>query len=199
MIQGISEAPQTSRSRMAEPPASARRRDPEGSGGGEPSSFIGVDGTNITLNSGRIQINLKPLEQRDDRRHAISFAACSRSWRMSTGITLYMQPVQDLTVEDRVSRTQYQYTLEDADAERAGGLDARASSTSCEALPELRDVASDHAEQGGLQTDLVIDRDTASRLGVTPQTSTTRSTTPSASVRSRPSSRSSTSTTWSWR
>ena len=77
------------------------------------SSFIGVDGTNTTLNSGRIQINLKPLDEREHQRERPHHAPADRSWRRCPGITLYMQPVQDLTVDDRVSRTQYQYTLED--------------------------------------------------------------------------------------
>ena len=79
-----------------------------------------------------------------------------------------MQPVQDLTVEDRVSRTQFQYSLEDADAARARTRGRRASSSRLQALPELRDVASDQ-QNDGLQARLVIDRDTASRLGITPQ------------------------------
>src|SRR5438034_7893290 len=130
------------------------------------SSFIGVDGVNTTANSGRIQINLKPLAARGVgasdgiRRLQPRLAAVQ-------GITLFMQPVQDLTVEDRVSRTQYQFTLEAADA---GELHAWAPRLveRLQALPELRDVASDQ-QNGGLQTSLVIDRDTASRLGITPQ------------------------------
>src|ERR1043166_4851677 len=78
------------------------------------SSFIGVDGSNTTLNSGRIQINLKPIEE---RRISASDVIRRLQPRLSSvaGITLFMQPVQDLTVEDRVSRTQFQYSLEDAD------------------------------------------------------------------------------------
>ncbi|MEA2625663.1 MAG: multidrug efflux pump, partial [Candidatus Binatota bacterium] len=129
------------------------------------SSFIGVDGTNTTLANGRMLIDLKPLgERRIDasaviRRLQPELAAVS-------GVTLYMQPVQDLTIEDRVSRTQYQYTLEDPDA---GELNvwARRMVAKLRTLPALRDVASDQLD-GGLQTALVIDRDTASRLGVTP-------------------------------
>ena len=79
-------------------------------------SFIGVDGTNTTLNSGRILINLKPLAQRRINATAVMRRLQPELAKVD-GITLYMQPVQDLTVEDRVSRTQYQYTLEDADAE----------------------------------------------------------------------------------
>jgi multidrug efflux pump len=130
------------------------------------SSFIGVDGTNMTPNSGRIQINLKP---RDDR-HADASAIIRRlqpQLDAVDGITLYMQPVQDLTVENRVSRTQYQYTLEDADARELSEWTPRVLEA-LRALPELRDVASDQ-QDGGLSTHLVIDRDTASRFGIVPQ------------------------------
>ena len=90
------------------------------------SSFIGVDGTNATLNSGRLLINLKPRSDRDSERRATSSAGCSRSSPRSTGITLYMQPVQDLTIEDRVSRTQYQFSVEDADPDELAHLGAQA-------------------------------------------------------------------------
>ena len=83
------------------------------------------------------------------------------------GITLYMQPVQDLTVEDRVSRTQYQYSMEDADAEELA-VWAPKLVEKLQALPQLRDVASDQ-QNNGLQANLIIDRDTASRLGILPQ------------------------------
>ena len=129
------------------------------------SSFIGVDGTNTTLNSGRIQINLKPLDQRKIDASAI-IRRLQPQLAQVAGITLYMQPVQDLTVEDRVSRTQYQYTLEDADADELNTW-APKMVAQLRALPELRDVASDQ-QTLGLQASLVIDRDTAARLGVTP-------------------------------
>jgi multidrug efflux pump len=129
------------------------------------SSFIGVDGTNPTLNSGRIQINLKP---RSDRKTTASdiIRRLQPQLEKIEGITLYMQPVQDLTVEDRVSRTQFQYSMEDVDAVELSTwsqklLDRLRTSA------ELRDVASDQ-QNGGLRADVVIDRDTASRLGVTP-------------------------------
>ena len=83
-----------------------------------------------------------------------------------SGITLYMQPVQDLTIEDRVSRTQFQYTLEDPNADELNRW-ATQMVAKLRTLPALRDVASDQLD-GGLQASLVIDRDTASRLGVTP-------------------------------
>jgi multidrug efflux pump len=130
------------------------------------SSFIGVDGINSTLNSGRILINLKPLTDRK-----ISATEIMRRLQPELakveGITLYMQPVQDLTVEDRVSRTQYQYTLEDANGQELNTWTARLMDK-LETLPELRDVATDQQTQGA-QATLVIDRVTASRLGISPQ------------------------------
>jgi len=130
------------------------------------SSFIGVDGSNTTLNSGRIQINLKPLDQR-----RVSASEVMRRLQPELAkiedITLWMQPVQDLTVEDRASRTQYQYTLEDADAAELNLWTTRLVDK-LKALPQLQDVATDQQTRG-LQTTLVIDRITASRLGITPQ------------------------------
>jgi len=130
------------------------------------SSFIGVDGINTTLNSGRILINLKPLEERK-LSAAMVMNRLKPQLDQVEGIDLYMQPVQDLTVEDRVSRTQYQYTLEDSDAVELRTLAAKFLEK-IKALPQLRDVATDD-QPGGLQTKLVIDRQTASRLGITPQ------------------------------
>jgi multidrug efflux pump len=129
------------------------------------SSFIGVDGTNLTPNSGRIQINLKPREQRTLRAPDI-IRRLQPKLAQVEGITLFMQPVQDLTVEDRVSRTQFQYTMEDADAKELNTLSAKLVDK-LRTLPELQDVASDQ-QDGGLQADLTIDRDTASRLGILP-------------------------------
>jgi multidrug efflux pump len=130
------------------------------------SSFIGVDGTNTTPNSGRIQINLKPRDQRNDDASAI-IRRLQPELAKVDGITLYMQPVQDLTVEDRVSRTQFQYSVEDADVQELAQwtpkLVAKLST-----LPELRDVATDQLNNG-LRTYITIDRDTASRLGIFPQ------------------------------
>jgi multidrug efflux pump len=129
------------------------------------SSFIGVDGINTTLNSGRIQINLKPLAERK-----VSASDVIRRLQPELakidGISLFMQPVQDLTVEDRVSRTQFQYSLEDADAKELGYWVPRFVDK-LKALPELRDVASDQQNHGLLAV-LTIDRDTASRLGILP-------------------------------
>ncbi len=130
------------------------------------SSFIGIDGTNVTLNSGRMLITLKPLEER-----RVSVGTVIDRLRSSLaqvgGITLYLQPVQDLTVEDRVSRTQYQYSLEDPNLVELTTWAPRLVER-LRTLPELRDVASDQQEQG-LETSVRIDRPTASRLGITPQ------------------------------
>jgi len=129
------------------------------------SSFIGVDGTNTTLNSGRILINLKPLGQRKIDASAV-MNRLQTALAQVDGITLYMQPVQDLTVEDRVSRTQYQYTLESPNADELNTWTTRFISK-LKTLPQLQDVATDQ-QTGAAQTTLVIDRVTASRLGITP-------------------------------
>ena len=131
------------------------------------SSFIGIDGTNTTQNSGRIQINLKPHEDRNSTASEI-IRRLQPELAKVEGITLYMQPVQDLTVEDRVSRTQFQYSLESADANELNDWSARILAK-LRTLPELRDVASDQ-QNGGLRAELVIDRDTAARFGILPQT-----------------------------
>ena len=130
------------------------------------SSFIGIDGTNTTQNSGRIQINLKPHDDRSASASEI-IRRLQPEVAQIQGITLYMQPVQDLTVEDRVSRTQFQYSLEDADANELNDWSTRIVNKLM-TLPELRDVASDQ-QNGGLKADLVIDRDTAARFGILPQ------------------------------
>jgi multidrug efflux pump len=130
------------------------------------SSFIGVDGTNTTPNSGRIQINLKPLEARTASASEI-IRRLQPELAEVEGITLYMQPVQDLTVEDRVSRTQYQYSMEDPDTNELDRWVPQFVSK-LQSLPELRDVASDQQTRG-LQARLVIDRNTAARLGITTQ------------------------------
>jgi len=130
------------------------------------SSFIGVDGTNTTLNSGRILINLKPQSQRKASAEQVIRRLQSAVADVE-GATLFLQPVQDLTIEDRVSRTQYQYSLEDADPKELYTWAPKMVDT-LRSLPELRDVSSDQQDQG-LQTSLMIDRSTASRLGITPQ------------------------------
>ncbi|HXA00239.1 MAG TPA: MdtB/MuxB family multidrug efflux RND transporter permease subunit [Candidatus Dormibacteraeota bacterium] len=129
------------------------------------SSFIGIDGTNTTLNTGRIQVNLKPLA---DRKISASDVIRRLQPQLDKidGITLFMQPVQDLTVEDRVSRTQFQYTLEDVDAKELNANVPRFLDR-LKSLPQLRDVASDNLN-GGLLLNLIIDRDSAARLGILP-------------------------------
>jgi len=130
------------------------------------SSFIGIDGTNSTLNSGRIQINLKDRELRKSSALEIIQRLEPKVAQLD-GIECFLQPLQDLTVEDRVSRTQYQYSLEDANvAELTLWTDKMVAKL--KQIPILSDVASDE-QLGGLEASLVIDRDTASRLGITPQ------------------------------
>jgi multidrug efflux pump len=167
VILGISDAPQNisfqAMSQRQQQLAQEILKDPDVA---SLSSFIGVDGTNPTLNTGRIQINLKPRDERKATASDIIRRLAPKLEQDVHGITLYMQPVQDLTVESRVSRTQYQYSMEDTDANELATwsqklLDKLKSS------PQLLDVATDQ-QTGGLQADLVIDRDTASRLGVTP-------------------------------
>jgi multidrug efflux pump len=128
------------------------------------SSFIGVDGTNMTPNSGRFQINLKPREERSEDVTQI-IRRISDQAQSVEGIQLYMQAVQDLTVEDRVSRTQYQYSLEAADPNELATWVPRLVQR-LQGMPNLRDVATDQ-QNDALEEDLVVDRDTASRLGIT--------------------------------
>jgi multidrug efflux pump len=164
VILGISEAPQTvSFTSMAERQqklVNILLQDPAVD---NISSFIGVDGTNTTLNSGRIQINLKPLEQR-----GISATEVIRRLQPKLegieGIQLFLQPLQDLTVEDRVSRTEFQYSLEDPDPVELAKY-TRLMVTELGKENVVTDVASDLQDQG-LGAKLVIDRDTAARLGI---------------------------------
>ena len=166
VILGISEAPQNiSFDAMAQRQRALGRVILQDKAVAGLSSFIGIDGTNVTLNSGRILINLKPLAQRDGVTEVID--RLRPALAEVSGIALYLQPVQDLTVEDRVSRTQFQYSLEDADEKElriwAPRLVARLREQ-----PALRDVASDQ-QDSGLEALVRIDRATASRLGITPQ------------------------------
>jgi multidrug efflux pump len=168
VIQAISQAPAT----ISAPAMAARQLELTKAVLADPavaslSSFIGADGTNATTNSGRMSINLKPLNQRD-----ISASDLIRrlNARVSgiRGIAVYMEPVQNITVDDRVSRTQYQYTLEDPDATELDTWTNRFV-TRLEQLPELEAIATDQ-QPGGLAVALVIDRVTASRLGIAPAT-----------------------------
>ncbi|MGB9067879.1 MAG: multidrug efflux RND transporter permease subunit [Candidatus Acidiferrales bacterium] len=131
------------------------------------SSFIGVDGTNMTPNSGRIQINLRPRETRSASATDI-IRRIQPQLAQVEGITLFMQPVQDLSIEDRVSRTQYQYSIEDADPKELANWAPRLAEK-LRSLHELRDIATDQQDQG-LEANVVIDRDTAARLGILPST-----------------------------
>jgi len=167
VILGVSEAPQTvSFSALSERQQALAKiilKDPAVE---SLSSFIGVDGTNMTPNSGRMSINLKPL---DDRKVSATEVIRRLQPQLAQveGITLFMQPVQDLTVEDRVSRTQFQYSIEDADGNELAQW-APKLVDKLKSLPQLRDVATDQQDQG-LEATLVIDRDTAARLGILPQ------------------------------
>ena len=168
VIQGISQAPQTIGSKaMAEKQKELAKVVLDDPAVESLSSFIGADGTNTTTNSGRMSINLKPLEQR-------KLSAADVIRRLQTklskveGIQLFMQPVQNISVDDRVSRTQYQYTLEDPDQNELNNWTNRFV-TRLKQLPELEDVATDQ-QMGGLAVSFVIDRPTASRLGIAPTT-----------------------------
>ncbi len=167
VILGVSEAPQTvSFTAMAERQQGLAKVILEDPAVQSLSSFIGIDGINTTVNNGRIQVNLKPLEDRHVSASDVIRRLQPKLAKVD-GITLFMQPVQDLTVEDRISRTQYQYSIECPDSQELHTWAPRLLEK-LQALPELRDVASDQ-QNGGLGTAVEIDRDTASRLGVTPQ------------------------------
>jgi multidrug efflux pump len=168
IIQGISQAPPTigpdAMSEKQQELANVILADPAVE---SLSSFIGADGTNITTNSGRMSINLKPLDQRDLNASDVIRRLQSKLSDVQ-GIQLFMQPVQNITVDDRVSRTQYQYTLEDPDPNELADWTNRFVAN-LKKLPELEDVATDQ-QPGGLAVYLVIDRPTASRLGIAPTT-----------------------------
>jgi len=167
IIQGFSQAPQTiSFAAMSERQQELAKIILQDPAVDNISSFIGVDGTNTTLNSGRILITLKALDQRKISASDV-IRRLQPKLEQVAGITLYMQPVQDLTVEDRVSRTQYQYTLEDPDPNELNTWTAKFVQK-LQQVPELRDVATDQ-QTSGLAASLVIDRVTASRMGITPE------------------------------
>ena len=129
------------------------------------ASFIGSDGTNPTTNSGRLTINLKSRANR--KSSASEIIARLQPKLQLDGISVYLQSVQDLQIDSRVSRTQFQYTLEDANPDELAEWAPKVLAK-LKTLPELRNVASDQ-ETSGLQMSLTIDRDTASRLGISPQ------------------------------
>jgi multidrug efflux pump len=167
VIQGISEAPQSiSFTAMADRQQALARVILKDSAVESLSSFIGIDGTNVTLNSGRILINLKPLAKRKADVGEV-IRRLQPELAKIEGITLFMQPVQDLTVDARVARTQYQYTLEDPDIDELNTLTPKLVE-SLAAHPKLWDVSSDQQDKG-LQLFIEFDRSTASRLGITPQ------------------------------
>ena len=164
VIQGISEAPQSvsfkAMSERQQALANIILKDPSVV---SLSSYIGVDGDNATLNSGRFLINLKPHGERDLTAAEIIQRIQPEVDKLSD-IRLFMQPVQDLTIEDRVSRTQYQFSMSSPDAELLSEWSGRLADALAQ-RPELTDVASDLQDKG-LQVYLVIDRDAASRVGV---------------------------------
>lgn len=164
IIQGTLQAPQSvSYSNMAQRQqevASIIMKDPAVQ---SLTSFVGVDGTNAALNSGRLQINLKPLDERADRIPAV-IARLQAQIDNLPGITLWLQPVQDLTIDTQASRTQYQFTLQ------AGSLESLSLwvpklQAKLATRPELKEVSSDWQDQG-LEAYIRVDRDVASRLGI---------------------------------
>ncbi len=165
-IQGISEAPQTiSFAAMAQRQQSLVDmvlRDPAVA---SVSSFIGIDGTNTTLNTGRLMINLKPENLRNISASGVIRRLQPKIAQVS-GIEMYMQPVQDLTIDDKVSRTQYQLSLVDANAQELAVWTAKLLAR-LRQLPELADVASD-VQDKGLEVYVDINRDRAAQLGITP-------------------------------
>lgn len=164
VIQGITEAPQTiSFSAMSQKQCELADKILENPNIESISSFIGVDGVNTTLNSGRMLINLKPHSKRTKNAQEI-IQEIQTQLHDVEGITLYMQPIQDLSLEDRVSRTQYQFTLESANTKDLETWTPQILEALSK-LPQLKDVASDQQDQG-LQVYVDIDRSTASRLGI---------------------------------
>lgn len=167
VIQGISDASQTiSFNGMADRQQALARTILADPAVENLSSLIGVDGTNTTLNSGRFLITLKPLAERNASASEIIHRLQPKLAKIP-GITLYLQPVQDLTVDDRISRAQYQYSINSPNAAEVTEWTTRLVDK-LRTLPELRNVASDQ-QNLGLQTYIEFDRDTASRLGLTTQ------------------------------
>jgi multidrug efflux pump len=169
LIQGISEAPQSisyatmAKRQEALADAILKDRDVESL-----SSFIGVDGTNTTLNSGRFLITLKPRDERSSSAVEIIRRLQEETASAVSGISLYMQPVEDLTIDSSMSRTQYRFVLEDANLNDFNVWVPRLMQRLAQ-VPELADVATD-LQQHGTAVDLVIDRSTAARFGITPAT-----------------------------
>jgi multidrug efflux pump len=165
IIQGTLQAPQSvSYSSMADRTrdvASIIMKDPAVQ---SMTSFVGVDGTNAALNSARLQINLKPLSERDDRIPAVQKRLQQQIDKVP-GVSLWLQPVQDLTIETQASRTPYQFTLQSGSLESLSTWVPKLLAQ-LNSLPQLRDVSSDWQDQG-LEAFIRVDRDSASRLGIT--------------------------------
>ncbi|MGB6552693.1 MAG: MdtB/MuxB family multidrug efflux RND transporter permease subunit [Candidatus Binataceae bacterium] len=164
VIEGISEAPQT----ISFPAMATRQQDLAKTILQDPSvqslsSFVGIDGTNTTINSGRFLINLKPEDERSETISQV-IASLQKATSQIQGIDLYLQPVQDLTVEDRISRTEYQYSLEDPNPDELTEWTTRLMAK-LKTMPQLANLATDQ-QNHGLEADLTIDRSTASRLGI---------------------------------
>ncbi len=164
VIEGISEAPQT----ISFPAMASRQQDLAKAILQDPSvqslsSFVGIDGTNTTINSGRFLINLKPEDERSETITQV-IASLQKATSQIQGIDLYLQPVQDLTVEDRISRTEYQYSLEDPNPDELTEWTTRLMAK-LKTMPQLANLATDQ-QNHGLEVDLNIDRSTASRLGI---------------------------------
>jgi multidrug efflux pump len=164
VVEGISEAPQT----ISFPAMASRQQELAKAILQDPSvqslsSFVGIDGTNTTINSGRFLINLKPEDERSETITQV-IASLQKATSQIQGIDLYLQPVQDLTVEDRISRTEYQYSLEDPNPDELTEWTTRLM-TKLKTMPQLANLATDQ-QNHGLEADLTIDRSTASRLGI---------------------------------
>jgi multidrug efflux pump len=167
LLQGITEAPASvsfqAMSDRSQRLAALLEKDPAVA---SLTSFIGVDGTNATLNSGRMLINLKPLGERGERAPAVIARLLERA-REVDGIALSLQPVQDLSIEDRISKSPYQFTLQDSDPARVAEWVPKLTER-LRSLPQLATVGND-LQDGGLQAWIEIDRDTAGRLGISVQ------------------------------
>ena len=167
LLQGITQAPASvsfqAMSDRSQRLAAVIERDPAVA---SLTSFIGVDGTNATLNTGRLLINLKPLEERGERAPAVMARLLERA-REVDGIELSLQPVQDLSIEDRISKAPYQFTLQDSDPAKVAEWVPKLTER-LRTLPELATVGND-LQDGGLQAYVDIDRDTAGRLGISVQ------------------------------
>ncbi len=168
LVQGISQASETvSYGAMAQRQqglAAAILKDPNVE---SLSSFIGVDGTNTTLNSGRFLINLKPPDDRSEDVTSV-IGDLQRETAAIPGVALYLQPVQDLTIDTTISRSQYQFVLEDANPDELASWTPKLVDRLGQA-PEFANVVSDQSDQG-LSAYVTIDRDAAGRFGITPAT-----------------------------